>query len=210
MRYRRFPKRRISKYWFRLFAVLALTATALLLADARLRPQLHAMAAVQACATEESALNDAVLAVLENGSWDRLVTVEQNADGVVTAIRTDALKLNLLKSRISAAAESVLSGCTQVVRIPFGSLTGLDILAGRGPYIRIPVQMTGYAAAEIESVFSGAGINQTIHRLFLRVHAVVCLSMAKTQEQKELTYEVCIAETVIVGTVPQMYANLGE
>lgn len=210
MRRRGFPKRRVAKYWFRLFVSLALAAIALLLADARLRPQLHAMAALQALAAEENALNGAVLSVLENGDWERLVTVEQNTDGVVTAIRTDALKLNLLKSRISAAAEAVLSGCAQVVRIPCGSLTGLDILSGRGPGIRIPVRMTGYAAAEIDSVFSGAGINQTIHRLLLRVHAVVCLSMAKTQEQKELTYEVCIAETVIVGTVPQMYANLGE
>lgn len=195
---------------FRLFALVILVAVALLLADARLRPQLHAMAAMQACSTEESALNSAVLGVLQSGDWDALVTVEQNDSGVVTAVRTDALKINLLKSRISAAAESALSNCTQIVRIPWGSLSGLDILAGCGPSIRIPVRMTGYASAEVDSVFSGAGINQTIHRLCLRVHATVCLSMAKTQEQRNLNFEVCIAETVIVGTVPQMYANLGE
>ena len=205
-----FRSRRRYKGLLRLLAALTLAVICVLFADARLRPQLHAQAEMQACAMEEHALNNAVLSVLESGNYEGLVTVEQNKDGIVTSIRTDALQINLLKARISEAAESALSAAAQTVCIPAGSLTGLDLLAGRGPAIRIPVRMTGFADAEIQSVFSGTGINQTLHRLLLRVNAHVCLSMPNNRAEKNLAYSVCIAETVIVGTVPELYADIGE
>ena len=175
-------------------------------ADARLHPQLHALAAMQALASQEHVLNSAVLSALDGGEYGALIAVQQNERGQVTSIQTDALQINILKGRISEAAASALAERTQVVAIPAGSLTGLDLLAGRGPAIRVPVRTSGYANAEIESVFEDAGINQTIHRLLLQVHAEVCLSMSKTQQTKSLTYAVSLAETVIVGEVPALYA----
>ena len=179
-------------------------------ADTRLRPQLHALAAMQALAGEEHALNSAVLSALENDRYKSLVTVEQNEDGHVVSVRTDAVGINLLKARICEAASAVLTAQSQTVCIPAGSLTGLDILSGRGPSIRVRVRTSGFANAEVESAFEGAGVNQTVHRLLLRVHASVCLSMAKTQQTKSLSYEVCVAETVIVGEVPTLYANMNN
>ena len=205
-----FRKRSRVKPWLCLAALIAAVWFALAWADARLRPQLHALAATQAMAGEEHALNSAVLSVIENDRYAALASVEQNDSGRVTSVRTDAVGINLLKSRVCEAASAALCAHTQVVRIPVGSLTGLDILAGRGPSIRIPVHTSGFANADVESVFEDAGVNQTVHRLLLRVHASVCLSMAKTQQTKSLSYEICIAETVIVGEVPQLYANMNN
>ena len=175
--------------------------------DARLRPQLYALAAMQAAAGEEHALNDAVLSALENGRCASLVQIDRTEDGRIVSVRTDAVGINQLKGRVCEAASAVLAARTQVVRIPAGSLTGLDTLAGRGFPIRVPVRMSGFANAEVESAFESAGVNQTVHRLLLRVSASVCLSMAKTQRTQPLSYEVCIAETVIVGEVPAVFAN---
>lgn len=196
--------------WLCLSALLAAIVLTVAAADARLRPQLHALAAMQALAAEEHILNTAVLSALEDGRYDALVSVRQNDAGRVTAVQTNALQINLLKGRISEAAAAALTERTQIAAIPAGSLTGLDILSGRGFAIRIPVRTVGFANAEIESVFTGAGVNQTVHRLLLRVTAQVCLSMAKTQRTESLCYEVCIAETVIVGEVPALYANTGN
>ena len=196
--------------WICLLTLIAAVWLLLVWADARLRPQLHALAAMQALQAEEHAMNDAVLRALEGGRYDALVTVVQNDAGRVTSVQTDALQINLLKGRISEAACAALAARTQTAAIPVGSLTGMDILAGRGFALRVPVRTAGYAAADVQSVFADAGINQTIHRLLLTVHAEVCLSMAKTQKTETLAYEVCIAETVIVGEVPTLYANTGK
>ena len=209
-RRRAIRRRSRRKPWLCLVALLAAGWLVLVWADARLRPQLHALAAMQALSHEEHAMNSAVLSVLESGRYDTLVTVVQNDAGRVTSVQTDALKINLLKGRIAEAASAALAEHTQVVRIPALSLTGLDILAGRGFRIRVPVRTQGFATAEIESVFDDAGVNQTIHRLMLSVQAEVCLSMSKTQQTQTLAYEVCIAETVIVGEVPAVYANTGN
>ena len=205
----RLRRRSRLRPWLCLAALLAAVWLALVWADARLRPQLYALAAMQAMSGEEHALNDAVLSALGNGRDASLVTVEQNDSGRVTAVQTDAVGINLLKAHVCEAASAVLAAHSQVIGIPAGSLTGLDLLAGRGPMIRVPVRTSGFANAEIGSEFEGAGVNQTVHRLLLHVNASVCLSMAKAQQTKAISYDVCIAETVIVGEVPALYANLG-
>lgn len=208
-RRRAFRKRSRLRPWLCFAVCLAAAWLLLVWADARLRPQLHALAAMQAMAGEEHALNDAVLSVLENGRYASLVQISETESGRITSVQTDAVGINLLKARVCEAASAVLVARSQVISIPAGSLTGLDILSGRGPAIRVPVRTSGFANADVESVFEDAGVNQTVHRLLLRVHASVCLSMAKTQQTKTLSYEVCVAETVIVGEVPSLYANLG-
>ena len=209
-RRRAFRKRSRLRPWLCLAVCLAAAWLSLVWADARLRPQLYALAAMQAMAGEEHALNEAVLSALEGGAYASLVQIDQTENGRIASVRTDAVGVNILKVRVCEAASAVLASHSQVVRIRAGSLTGLDILAGRGPYIRVPVRTSGFANADVESAFEGAGVNQTVHRLLLRVNASVCLSMAKAQQTKSISYTVCIAETVIVGEVPALYANMNN
>ncbi len=210
MRRRTFRRRSRLRPWLCLAACLAAVWLLLVWADARLRPQLYALAAMQALAGEEHALNNAVLSALESGRYASLVQIDEVESGRVASVRTDAVGINLLKGRVCEAASAVLAAHTQIVCIPAGSLTGLDILAGRGPMIRVAVRMSGFANADVNSTFESAGVNQTVHRLMLRVGASVCLSMAKSQQTKSLSYEVCVAETVIVGEVPTLYANMNS
>lgn len=209
-RRRALRKRSRLRPWLCLAACLAAAWFTLVWADARLRPQLYALAAMQAMAGEEHALNNAVLSALENDRYASLVQIDQTENGRIASVRTDAVGINLLKSRVCEAASAVLGSHTQTVCIPAGSLTGLDLLAGRGPSIRVAVRTSGFANADVESAFEGAGVNQTVHRLLLRVNASVCLSMAKSQQTKSISYTVCIAETVIVGEVPALYANMNN
>lgn len=211
MRRRRAVRKRSRlRPWLCLAACLAAVWLSLVWADTRLRGQLYALAAMQAMAGEEHALNEAVLSALESGRYASLVQIEQAETGRITCVRTDAVGINLLKSRVCEASSAVLASRQQVVHIPAGSLTGLDILVGRGPSIRVPVCTSGFANADVESAFEGAGVNQTVHRLLLTVDASVCLAMAKQQLTKSISFTICIAETVIVGEVPTLYANLGN
>ena len=209
-RRRAFRKRSRLRPWLCVAACLAAVWLLLVWADARLRPQLYALAAMQAMAGEEHALNSAVFSVLESDRYASLVQIDQTENGRIASVRTDAVGINLLKGRVCEAASAALASHEQVVCIPAGSLTGLDILAGHGPLIRVPVRTSGFANADVDSEFEGAGVNQTVHRLMLHVHASVCLSMAKSQQTKSLSYDICIAETVIVGEVPALYANMNN
>ena len=101
-RRRAFRKRSRVKPWLCFAACLAAVWFLLVWADARLRPQLHALAAMQAMAGEEHALNNAVLSVIESERYASLVTVLQNDGGSVTSVRTDAVGINVTSSKYIA------------------------------------------------------------------------------------------------------------
>lgn len=52
------------------------------------------------------------------------------------------------------------------------------------------------------------GINQTIHRVYLKINCTICVNSIITHEPKEVETHVMIAETVIIGEVPEAYYNL--
>jgi sporulation protein YunB len=208
MRRRRFGRR--VRVLLALSLPVLLCVLTLRWADARLGGQLHALAAMQAASTQEHAMADAVLNALSGVKSDSLVHIFQNDAGQIVSVQTDALEVNRLKGRIALAATGALTDGGQTVRIPVGSLTGLDILAGRGPGVAVRVQTAGYASAQIRSAFTGAGINQTVHRLTLDVTAVLTISMPHYIQKQALHYDVCIAETIIVGETPDVYAGLNN
>ncbi|MBQ3151090.1 MAG: sporulation protein YunB [Clostridia bacterium] len=207
MRRKRWKSGRKNKIVIRTVIIALIGILFLFFCDAKLRPQIRSIASVKACALAEQTVNDAVLKVLSSGDYASAVSVEKDSDSRVTAIKTDVLKINMMKAKVSKATASVLSGTERIVAIPAGSLTGLDILSGRGPAIRIKVNFTGFSEARVNSTFSGEGINQTVHRLMLTVNTTVYISLPDSKVTKDLSYEVCLAETVIVGNVPQLYAD---
>ena len=59
------------------------------------------------------------------------------------------------------------------------------------------------------SDFSQAGINQTLHKLTMEVSVDVAILVLGQTSSFTLTSEVVVAETVIVGQVPDTYLQTG-
>ncbi|MCL2507704.1 MAG: sporulation protein YunB [Oscillospiraceae bacterium] len=199
-----------KKKLFKLFVCLLLAATAALMTDAKIRPQIRALSASRAVVLAENTINQAVRDVLSAGSinYGELVTVDKDRDGQVTAVKTDALKINLLKAELCAEIERRLSDFTRYdIEVPFGLVTGVDSLAGRGPSIHVKVSMTGYANCNISNDFLSAGINQTLHRMMLDIKTGVYVQLPDYSGFTEVETRFCLSETVIVGNVPGFYGN---
>lgn len=91
--------------------------------------------------------------------------------------------------------------------ISMGSFTGSRLLSGRGPKIEINMNTIGNLDTDLRSEFIQAGVNQTLHRIYLQVDCqVVILTPFNTIEQ-EIANQVLLAEAVIVGTTPDTYYN---
>ena len=85
---------------------------------------------------------------------------------------------------------------------------GTKILSGRGPDIPIKMSTVGNVETNLISQFSHAGINQTIHRIYLDVKCNVTILTPFDTVEQQITNQVLIAEAVIVGEVPETYYNL--
>jgi len=151
-----------------------------------------------------AAVNDAV----DNGriDYEQLVDFDKDAEGHVTALRSNMAAFNRLQASI---ADDILQRMAEVsstdLAIPIGTLTGSPLLAGRGPCLRVRMQSVGTATARFDNQFSSAGINQTRHRIILDVDVHVSILLPGLTTYTKVSNEISVAETVIVGGVPETY-----
>ena len=94
--------------------------------------------------------------------------------------------------------------------IPLGNLAGGMLLTGRGFPVRIKLVPIGDVSGEIYSEFSETGINQTLHRIYLRVRVSMNMIVASDTVRLELADDILVAETVIVGRVPDAYTAINR
>ena len=201
---------RIRKFMLMLFSVLIAFLAAFIFLEIKITPVLNAMAESRAKNMASEVVNDAVRQVLcENGvKYEQLVALKTNADGVITAVTVDGVAINRLCAQIRGLVTDSLNSLGEKnIRIPLGSLTGVDILSGKGPAINIAVTMSGSAITKIVNDFQAAGINQTRHQMILEVRTKIYAITQNGTISTELTESIVVAETVIVGEVPEIYSD---
>lgn len=159
----------------------------------------------------QSSMDNAVLQVLDDIviDYDNLVVTETSGSSLVTSLKTDSKKINMLKAEISnAITENIKQDKSVSVAVPVGAFTGLVLLSSTGPDLPVRLRMGGSCTTTIESEFTSAGINQTVHHIYLYVEADVSLTCPIIQYETTVIskYELC--QTVIVGDTPNLYAGL--
>lgn len=179
--------------------------------DARAKPQIHALAGTAAHQQAAAAINQAVERVLqeEQVSYESLVTFGGVEGGGIRSIETDAIRVNLLRGRINAAAEEAVALRSARLRLPVGALLGSEILAGAGPKLSVPLTMTGSALSDVRSDLTSSGVNQTMHRILMDLNVTLSVILPGEIITTEVSVTVCLAETVIVGAVPDGIMSYG-
>lgn len=176
-----------------------------------LRPVLAAAARYQVrsqvtAAVEQWAARD----LQERGvDYSDFVTITRNEAGEITALSADMARLNLLRAELSAHLLERLEDSQLELTVPVGSLLPLEPTWARGPELHLRALALGTASAEFESEFTSAGINQTRHRLWLELSVPVTVLLPGGGEELTVDSRLCVAETVIVGQVPQTWFQTG-
>lgn len=157
------------------------------------------MAAVIDQAVAQSLSQDGV-------DYGSLISIQRDGDGAIVSLTADTGALNQLRLEL---ADHVLAALEEVdvsvIRVPLGSLLDSEVVWARGPYIQARALYVGTMSAEFESDFSSAGVNQTIHRIWLNLEVPLTILLPGESFQTQVTTKICVGETVIVGQVPQFY-----
>ena len=198
------PKNRKRKYRWKLAGVLLAAAALFAAVDSQLRPVVETMAQYQCRVVSVIAINEAVMDELEKMGDvpHRLVHLEKNVDGTVSNVELDSVEMNRLKARLTGLEN-------QDVAIPLGTLLGWQLLAGRGPDIHLQIVPASFVESEVVDTLESAGINQTQHRVCIRFTVEMSAILPGYSTSVDVTDEVCVAQTLIVGQVPEFYAQNG-
>ncbi len=194
-----------------LIVVFVLLVYMIVMVSGNLKPVIQTIISNQAKILCTSAVNKAVVAELEkiNVDYDALVRIVKDpVTGQIVAIETNAVEVNKLKAKLTDAVNEKLSTIPeQNVRIPLGTLTGIEFLSGRGPRIKLKMQPSSNVETVLVNKFDTAGINQTHHQIFIEFKVQMTAILAPYSTSVTVPTNVCIAETVIIGIVPDTYAT---
>lgn len=188
-----------------LISVILITVLVILFIEIRLRPVTHSVAERQSCVIATEAIDNAVIDVLDemNLECDDLEKIIQDEDGTISAVHTNTLTVNKLKSKINQSIQDTIGHLENCyIEIPIGTILGSELLGGRGPRIPLYLSNAGSIKADFESTFESGGVNQTLHKLNIVITAEITVILPMSSFTSTVTTTVLVGETLIVGTVP--------
>ena len=204
--------RRLRRFLGLLVFLLALALSSFVLFRGKYRPVIRSLAETQVKNATSDLTNDAIAKQIAAGNiaYDRIVYFEKDLNGRITALKTNIGEINRLKTDIlNIINDEILALYTSDIGIPLGSLLLPEFFSGKGPVIPVRILSIRNSDAVFASDFSQAGINQTLHRLNMQVSIDVAVLVLGQASSFTVTSEVVVAETVIVGEVPDTFLQTG-
>lgn len=177
---------------------------------ANIVPTVMDSSVAQMRAITTNAVNIAATSVLNDGlTYDQLFEIEKDKDGKIAMIKANSPQINKIAREIANLAQANLDSLgTQEIQISAGTFTGLALLMGFGPDVTIKITPIGTATCDFVSYFQSAGINQTLHKIYIDVYADVSIVTPIDQPTIQVKAEVLVCENMIVGEIPDTYLNM--
>ncbi len=157
-------------------------------------------------------INDTISRKFAEGSYDYdyFVQLDYGANGTVTAVRTNMARINALSSELLSDIVHAADGGELSLSIPIGNVLGSSLLLGKGPEIPVDITMLTSSHVDFRNELTDAGINQTKHQIKLDVVVDIDVIMPWQTVSTQVVSEILIAETVLLGDVPQTYLSWGN
>ncbi len=211
-KYRRI-KLNIKAKTITLLCVLLICIYLVICADSRTRLIINNYAQNRAKIIANSTINETVSNYLDNMkiTYKDLININRDESGNVNSVEFDSITITKIKSRVISLIQNNISQKENInIKVPIGTLTGSQFLNNRGPEINISFKMSSAIYSKITSTFTSAGINQTLHKIILDISSDIYFVMPWYRTTGSYETKFVLAETIIVGEVPDAYTNVIE
>lgn len=178
--------------------------------DKTLRPIILAYCDAEARGIALETINETISVEFQNKiSYDDIITVKTDKDGNIVMIQANSVELNRIGSQIALSVQKRIRTIDgRNGSIPLGVVFKNDLLSNYGPKIPFKMKPVGFVNTNYRSEFQAAGINQTRHIIYLDIKANVQVIVPFARNNVSIVTSVPISESIIVGKVPDSYANI--
>jgi sporulation protein YunB len=174
-----------------------------------IRPKIIVMSEIKARLFATQAINDAVSKKIAMDAFSNLVNIQTDNMGRVTMVQANTSEMNRIAVETSLSIQKELENiAAKDLYISIGNVFGSQIFADKGPKINIKVQPAGSVNVNFTTEFSEAGINQTRLKIYLKVNTKVQIVVPFAGNEIDVSTNIPVSETIIVGDVPESYINL--
>lgn len=152
--------------------------------------------------------NEQATVVMEKYNYQDLAVIIKDENGKIQMVKLNIVPVNEIISDVAIAIQEELNTAKSTdFGIKLGSITGIKLLSGSGPYIKVKMSTIGNVDTELKSEFKTAGINQTLHQIYLDICCEVSILTPFSSTTEKINNQILIAESIIVGDIPNSYYN---
>ena len=198
-----------KKKWIKLLVIIAITFIVIFLYfHFYVNPQIVNANIASIKSNAITVINMATSGTISSNDYDNLITVSKDNDGNVTLLEVNAKNVNKLNNDIMIEIQTELDkGNLLNYNLPLGTFTGLPILSGIGPKIKLKIVPIGNVKTTYRSQIASLSINQSYHKIYLTISIDVCIFLPLYTQNVTISNQILIGENIIVGQIPSTYLN---
>ncbi|MBQ3023408.1 MAG: sporulation protein YunB [Clostridia bacterium] len=141
-------------------------------------------------------------------SYDKITIISRDANGKVTSVSTNSVLINNFANELDIKIGDLIEENELFEnRVYLSSLMGFDLFAGIGPKVPIRFEPISVTHADIMHTFEETAINQTLHTIILSISIDIEILLPFAYSSITVESQMPIAQTLIVGSVPDAYFN---
>ncbi len=207
-KYRRtYEKKDIKK--FGVFSLIIIISLVYMTIYKSIAPIFETICVDEANAIAMRITNEGTKRIMQGHTYNDMFTIDKDNEGNIQMIKSNVFVINQIEFNIASyIQETIDNNVSSDVKLALGSFTGIKILSGIGPKIKIKLSSAGRINTDLKSEFVSQGINQTIHRIYFYVDCNMDILTPFNTITQNISNKVLLAENVIMGKVPETFYNL--
>ena len=200
------------KVYFIITLVFTLLSLSFIYIDNKIIPTVQAIGDLRAREIITGAIHESIENVVKKDiKYKDLIVTKEDTDGNITFMQSNTIMMNRIAANTALTIQNHLKdGYVLYERIPLASILGSQLFAYYGPKFKLTMIPLGAVDVNFGTEFQQSGINQTRHKVFLTVNMKVQVIIPFNSNIMEVSNNIPIAETIIVGKVPQNYIYVPE
>lgn len=198
-----------KSFVFFVVCLISVILLIILMYNKSLKPTLKTLSDTNAKTIAQKCSNEAVKLSISGIKYDDLITLQKDENGKITAIVANTPKMNEISSKVIELTQKEIEETKEnYIKVPIGSFFGLTILGGHGVKINLKTLPNGTCNAKFKSSFEKAGINQTIHKIYIEITTDIETIAPFFSDTEEYKNEIAVSEVVLVGDIPTTYYDI--
>ena len=210
-----YTKRKSHKYLLFILVIIVVFVVfniILVFFDRKVMPAVIKIAEIMANSQTLDIINEESIKILNNDfNYDEMVKIQKDNEGNIILIQADTAKLNLIAAELSTNCNNAFRDMDKsTIKVPWGWMSDRSIFFNLGPSMKVSIEPVGNISTSYESKFESAGINQTRHKIYLNISAKVRLKLPMNNDDIDVTTQIPVSDTIIVGKIPNTTIGFGE